>query len=88
MNKPGPKPIPILVDWPLLLTYVRKHCGPLSRLAEIASMDEPTINRLARGEIMSPRFHQGIQLLDYAKKTLPSDDWERVKQVSPVARRL
>ena len=75
-----------LVDWSLLLQLLRKHAGPLARLAPRAGMDERTINRLARGEIQQPRFNQGLLLLDLADDYLTSDEWQRVRQASPIAR--
>ena len=77
---------PSLVDWSLLLMLLRKHAGPLARLAPLAGMDERTINRLARGEIQQPRFSQALLLLDLAHDHLPGVDWERVRQTSPIAR--
>lgn len=81
-GKPQPAP---LVDWPLLLALLRKHAGPLARLARLARLDERTINRLARGDVAQPRFDQGVLLLDLARDHLPADDWHRVRAGSPLA---
>lgn len=73
---------PPIVDWPLLLVYLRKHNGPLSRLAPRVGMCEKTINRLARGEIAEPRFSAGVALLDVAYECLPPEDWRQFAQSS------
>lgn len=70
-----------IVDWTTLLPLLQRRVA-LKRIGEAVGMDEPTINRLARGEIHEPRFGPGLRLLDLAVDYLTREEWSRVRQAS------
>jgi hypothetical protein len=81
MIGPGNPQAP-LVDWPLLLVLLRRRAEPLARIAAKVHMSEQMINRLARGDVMQPRFDQGVRLLAIASDELTPGDWQRVREAS------
>lgn len=69
-----------LIDWSLALSMLRaRSCRPLSYWARQCHMDWRTIHRLARGETCSPRFDQGVLLLDCCADHFSESDWRRVR---------
>lgn len=70
-------------DWSALLNRLRARSQqPLAHIGRRCGMCEPTINRLARGEIHEPRFGPGLRLLDLAVDYLTPEEWSRVRQAS------
>lgn len=70
-----------LVDWTMLLPLLRRHM-PLARIGAATGLCEETINRLARGDILEPKFSAGLRLLDIAADLISADEWQRVKKAS------
>lgn len=69
------------VDWQLLLNLLRSRSGkPLAKFGQPCRMCPLTINRLARGEVLQPRWDAGMMLLDIAADHLLPDDWRRVRE--------
>lgn len=52
------------IDWQQIALNLRQSGRPLTWVAKQIGCDEATINRLARGDVLEPRFSVGIQLLD------------------------
>ncbi len=70
-----------LVDWSLVVLLVQRHTG-MSRttLGRSVGSDERHIGRLARREVLEPRFGTGVRLLDLAYDVLPADVFSRIRQ--------
>jgi hypothetical protein len=70
------------IDWGELVNRLRSRSGrSLAWIARhVADMDERTIQRFGRGEATTtPRFHQGMALLDFAADHLTPDDWRCIR---------
>lgn len=52
-----------MIDWQRVCLNLRRH-KPLSQVAKIVGSDDRHLQRLARGEVMQPRFDTGVRLLD------------------------
>jgi hypothetical protein len=53
----------IAIDWQKCLLNLRRH-EPLAKIANQIGADPATLQRIARGETIEPRFTTGIQLLN------------------------
>ena len=60
-----------MIDWQLLALQLRKHCGPLGTVAKKLGKHPQWLNEVARGEILEPKFTDGLKLLDFASDHLP-----------------
>lgn len=52
------------IDWQKVCLNLRRSYRPLSRVAKEVGSDWRHLNRLARGEVMQPKFNVGVRLLD------------------------
>lgn len=68
-----------MIDWQQLTISLRQHYKPLERVADELGISRQHINRLARGDVLEPRFNSGVRLLDLAHDVLPADQFERVR---------
>lgn len=69
-----------MIDWQQLTISLRQHYKPLERVADELGISRQHINRLARGDVLEPRFNSGVRLLDLAYDVLPPDQFARIKQ--------
>lgn len=53
-----------MIDWQKVCLNLRRHYKPLATVAKEVGSDWRHINRLARGEVMQPRFDTGMRILD------------------------
>lgn len=53
-----------MIDWQKVTLNLRNHYKPLAQVAKEINSDWRHLNRLARGEVMQPRFDTGMKLLD------------------------
>lgn len=63
----------IHIDWQMLALQLRNHCGPLTRISSKLGKNPQWLNEVARGQIIEPKFTDGVMLLDYAHDHLPPD---------------
>lgn len=68
-----------MIDWQQLTIALRQHYKPLERVADELGISRQHINRLARGDVLEPRFNSGVRLLDLAYDVLPADQFERAR---------
>lgn len=68
-----------MIDWQQLTISLRQHYKPLERVADELGISRQHINRLARGDVLEPRFNSGVRLLDLAYDVLPPDQFERAR---------
>jgi len=68
-----------MIDWQTVTIALRTHYKPLSAVAVEVGSDWQHLNRLARGEVMQPRFDTGVKLLDLAYDVLPEPEFNRLK---------
>ena len=68
-----------MIDWQTVTLSLRTHYKPLSAVAVEVGSDWQHLNRLARGEVMQPRFDTGVKLLDLAYDVLPPNEFNRLK---------
>jgi hypothetical protein len=59
------------IDWQKVTLNLRRHYKPLATVAKEVGSDERHLNRLARGEVMQPRFNTGVKLLDLHSDVCP-----------------
>lgn len=52
------------IDWIRVCLNIRSAGTPLSKAAKLIGSDWQHLNRLARGDVNSPRWDTGIKLLD------------------------
>lgn len=52
------------IDWQKVTLNLRHCYKPLSQVAKEVGSDWRHLNRLARGEVLQPRFDTGMKLLD------------------------
>jgi len=52
------------VNWQQIVLQLRGNYKPLAAVAREIGCEEPTLNRLARGEVSQPRFDIGVKLLE------------------------
>lgn len=62
-----------MIDWQRVVLNLRTHYKPLSTIAKEVGSDWQHLNRLARGEVMQPRFNTGVALLDLHHRVCPQD---------------
>jgi len=67
-------------DWSLVCTLLRRHYGPLARVARDVGSDDRHLCRLERGDVQQPRFNTGVRLLDLAYDQLPPAAWRRIQE--------
>lgn len=60
MRRQIPKP---LIDWQQCAINLRR-VKPLAQIARELEIDPATLQRIARGETVEPKFEQGLQLLN------------------------
>jgi hypothetical protein len=53
-----------MINWQQVTLNLRRHYGPLSKVAKVVGSDWRHLNRIARGEVEQPRFNTGVKLLD------------------------
>jgi len=53
-----------MIDWQQLATNIQNSGYALSRAAKLVHCDPQHIRRLARGEVIEPRWSTGLRLLD------------------------
>lgn len=58
-----------MINWQRLALKLRKH-APLSTISVKLGRAKSWLPEIARGEIMEPKFSDGIALLDYASDVL------------------
>jgi hypothetical protein len=59
------------INWQTVTLNLRRHYKPLSQVAKEIGSDWKHLNRLARGEVMQPRFNTGVKLLDLHSDVCP-----------------
>jgi hypothetical protein len=68
----------VAIDWQVVLLQLRRHYGPLERVAKEVGADGRTLQRIARGETAEPRFTVGLLLLDLHYDHVPEETRRRV----------
>lgn len=68
-----------MIDWQLVCNLLRTHYKPLSQVAVEVGSDWRHMQRLARGEVVQPRFATGIRILDLTYDALPAEAWARIE---------
>lgn len=68
-----------MIDWQQLTISLRQHYKPLERVADELGISRQHINRLARGEVIEPRFNSGIRILDLAHDVLPDSEFIKAR---------
>lgn len=68
-----------MIDWQQLTISLRQHYKPLERVADELGISHQHINRLARGDVLEPRYNSGVRMLKLAKDVLPADQFERAR---------
>lgn len=55
-----------MIDWQRVIWNLRSNTGyAVSTIARKIGSTEKHLNRIARGEVMEPRFNTGVKMLDY-----------------------
>ena len=67
-----------MIDWSLLTMLLRKHYKNLSQVGKEVGSDWQHINRLARGDVIQPKFDLGIKLLNLGHDHIPSEKFKKV----------
>lgn len=60
-----------MINWQTVTLNLRRHYGPLTKVAKKVGSDERHLRRLARGEVEQPRFNTGVKLLDLHSDVCP-----------------
>lgn len=59
------------IDWQRVCLLLRKHHGPLTRVAKQIGASEKHLQNMARGDTREPSFSTGVALLDLAHDCVP-----------------
>jgi hypothetical protein len=54
-----------MINWMQLVNNLRHDYKSLATVARELNSTEKHLNRLARGEVLEPRFNTGLKLLDF-----------------------
>ena len=68
-----------ILDWQLLVLKLRS-VAPLSVISKRLRRNPEWLSTIARGDVMEPKFSDGIALLDYAHDHLPADEIRRCRR--------
>ena len=68
-----------ILDWQLLVLKLRS-VAPLSVISKRLRRNPEWLSTIARGDVMEPKFSDGIALLDYAHDHLPAAELMRCKR--------
>lgn len=68
-----------MIDWPLLALKLRCH-APLHTISRELGKHPGWLSHISRGEVVEPKFSDGLALLDYAADHLPVEELRRCRR--------